>query len=460
MKEFRTEEIERTLLLLVEESLRRGASGADAIFDASRSSSLSLLDGEPEEDGSGEDRSVGLRVIDAEGRQGVAATNDFDGKAISRLPEWCVRNCRVGDPDPWVRLLAHPFPGEPEARDDLKLVDERIPVLTRQERFDACMRMTDAARSEPLRDGLRVCSVRSAAWSDWESVRCYASSTGVLIWSRATGVSVGTTVALDDGRTRSMGGYDGQSHMLDGADPLLVAREAVRRTARTHGGKAIAKGRYDLVLDAPVMADLLDVLGELFLASAVHRNQSFLGGRVGEMVAGPGVSLTDDGRLPGGMGTSAFDDEGVPTSRTVLLDRGRLTGFLYDLRNAAEDGVSSTGNACRSASSTPDVATSNLMMTPGTRSREELLGALKRGILVTELMGLHTVDPVSGDYSLGIRGVLLDGGEERLPVAGMTIAGTIPELLAGIDGAADDLTLRGDVGACTVVVRDVAVSGD
>ena len=322
------------------------------------------------------------------------------------------------------------------------------------------MRMTDAARSERLRGGLRVCSVRSAAWSDWESVRCYASSTGVLIWSRATGVSVGTTVALDDGRTRSMGGYDGESHTLDGADPVAIAREAVRRTARTHGGRAIAKGRYDLVLDAPVMADLLDVLGELFLASEVHRNRSFLGGRIGEMVAGPGVSLTDDGRLAGGMGTSAFDDEGVPTSRTVLLDRGRLAGYLYDLRNAAEDGVPSTGNACRSVSSTPDVATSNLMMTPGTRPREELIGSLKRGVLVTELMGLHTVDPVSGDYSLGIRGVLLDGGEESVPVSGMTIAGTLRDLLAGIDGAADDLTLRGDVGACTVVVRDVAVSGD
>ena len=457
MKEFRTEEIERTLLLLIEEALRRGASGADAVFDASRSSSLSLLDGEPEEDGSGEDRSVGLRVIDGDGRQGVASTNDFDGKAISRLPEWCVRNCRAGDPDPWVRLLDRAVPGAP---DDLKLVDGRIPLLTRQERFDACMRMTDAARSERLRGGLRVCSVRSAAWSDWESVRCYASSTGVLIWSRETGVSVGTTVALDDGRTRSMGGYDGESHTLDGADPVAIAREAVRRTARTHGGRAIAKGRYDLVLDAPVMADLLDVLGELFLASEVHRNRSFLGGRIGEMVAGPGVSLTDDGRLAGGMGTSAFDDEGVPTSRTVLLDRGRLAGYLYDLRNAAEDGVPSTGNACRSVSSTPDVATSNLMMTPGTRPREELIGSLKRGVLVTELMGLHTVDPVSGDYSLGIRGVLLDGGEESVPVSGMTIAGTLRDLLAGIDGAADDLTLRGDVGACTVVVRDVAVSGD
>ncbi len=457
MKEFRTEEIERTLLLLIEEALRRGASGADAVFDASRSSSLSLLDGEPEEDGSGEDRSVGLRVIDGDGRQGVASTNDFDGKAISRLPEWCVRNCRVGDPDPWVRLLDRAVPGAP---DDLKLVDGRIPLLTRQERFDACMRMTDAARSERLRGGLRVCSVRSAAWSDWESVRCYASSTGVLIWSRETGVSVGTTVALDDGRTRSMGGYDGESHTLDGADPVAIAREAVRRTARTHGGRAIAKGRYDLVLDAPVMADLLDVLGELFLASEVHRNRSFLGGRIGEMVAGPEVSLTDDGRLAGGMGTSAFDDEGVPTSRTVLLDRGRLAGYLYDLRNAAEDGVPSTGNACRSVSSTPDVATSNLMMTPGTRPREELIGSLKRGVLVTELMGLHTVDPVSGDYSLGIRGVLLEGGEESVPVSGMTIAGTLRDLLAGIDGAADDLTLRGDVGACTVVVRDVAVSGD
>ena len=100
------------------------------------------------------------------------------------------------------------------------------------------------------------------------------------------------------------------------------------------------------------------------------------------------------------------------------------------------------------------------MMTPGIRSRGELFGSLKRGILVTELMGLHTVDPVSGDYSLGIRGVLLDGGEESVPVAGMTIAGTLQDLLTSIDGAADDLTLRGDVGACTAVVRDVAVSGD
>jgi PmbA protein len=460
MKGIRTEDAEGILLSLIDGAMRLGAAGVDAIFDMSRSFSVSLCDGEPEEDAAGEEKSIGLRFVDADGRQGVVATNDFAKDTLSALPEWGMRNCRAGDADPWVRLpdvAVFRSAGDPG---DLMLVDERIPSLARKDRVDACVRMTDAARSVPPLRGVRVCSVRSAEWNDWESARCYATSTGILGWSRMTGVSLGTTVVLDDGLTRNMGGYDAQSHRLDAVDPCATAREAVRRTALTFGGRAVAKGRYDLVLDVPVVADLLDVLGDLFLSSSVHRKQSFLAGKIGEPVAGRELSLVDDGRLAGGMGTAPFDDEGVPTSRTSLLDRGILTGYLYDLRNAAEDGVSSTGNACRSVCSPPDVSASNLLMGPGRRSREDLVASVGKGILVTELMGLHTVDPVSGDYSLGIRGVLLRGGETGAPISGMTMAGTLQDLLLRVDGVADDLTLRGNVGACTMVVRDVMVAGD
>ena len=184
-----------------------------------------------------------------------------------------------------------------------------------------------------------------------------------------------------------------------------------------------------------------------------------LAGRLGTSVASSAFSLVDDGTLPGRMGTSPFDAEGVPTRRTVLVDKGVACSYLYNLQYAQKDGVASTGNASRGMSSLPDVGTSNLILEAGISSQGALIESVQSGFLVTELMGLHTLDPVSGDFSLGAKGIEIKKGVLSRPVSGVTIAGNLLELLNKVVAVGNDFEFFGSTGACTLVVDDIAVAG-
>jgi PmbA protein len=183
-------------------------------------------------------------------------------------------------------------------------------------------------------------------------------------------------------------------------------------------------------------------------------------GKIGERIAGSVLTLTDDARLPRRVGSSSFDGEGSPTGRTVLIESGVASSYLYNLQYASKDGVSSTGNASRSLASLPDVGASNLVLSGGSESAESLMKSAGEGFLVMELMGLHTINPVSGVFSLGAKGVRIKNGVMGAPVAGMTISGNLLDLLKKITALGNDLEFFGSVGAPTIVVEDAAVAGN
>jgi PmbA protein len=198
----------------------------------------------------------------------------------------------------------------------------------------------------------------------------------------------------------------------------------------------------------------------MFCASEVHKGRSLMEGRLGQPVAGSAVTLIDDARLPRRLGSSHFDREGVPTGRTVLIDSGTANAYIYNLQHAAWDGVSSTGNAGGGLSELPDVVPSNLVLEPGADSPEYLMRSVKRGFFVTELMGLHTINSVSGEFSLGAKGVFIENGSCRGAVAGVTIAGNLIGFLKKITLVGNDLVFFGSVGAPSIVVEDVAIAGE
>jgi PmbA protein len=305
----------------------------------------------------------------------------------------------------------------------------------------------------------RVVSVRSASWGEGSGEYHYRSSEGVSGWYSGTSAGCGVSVILSGGDVMEMGGYGDDSRFLSGLDPRKAAAEAVRRTALVLAGKSLPTGRYDLVLDGEAAASLVDVLGELFLASNIHKNKSFLRDKLGEKVASPALSLVDDGLLVRGMGSSPFDGEGVSCTTTRLLSDGVVTAWLYNLKYALLDGVASTGNAGRSISGTPDVDCSNLLLLPGQWTPEDLLLQVGSGIYVTEFLGLHTINPVSGEFSLGIKGASISGGALGGAVSGMTIAGNLKDILNTIDLIGNDFRFYGSTGACSLVVRDVAAAG-
>ncbi|MDR1137719.1 MAG: TldD/PmbA family protein [Synergistaceae bacterium] len=431
-----------------------GLLGADVLYARAEDYSLSMLDGEPEENSSGVSGGISLRCIGLDGRQGVATASGISEPSLRDLGEWSYKNCMASEPDEGVKLYEGSSPGEEAS---MRLFDEDMEnVASAAFRMKICSDMTETARSQDK----RVLSVRSASWSHGFAESFYASTTGLSLWKRGTRASCGVSVVLRDGESYEMGSYGQAGRFALDLDAEDIARTAVDRTLRILGGKPIPTGKYTLLLEPEVTASIVDEIGEMFCASEVHKGRSLMKGRLGRSIAGSAVTLIDDARLPRRLGSSPFDREGVPTGRTVLIDSGAANAYMYNLQHAAKDGTYSTGNASGGLSETPDVAPSNLILEPGADSPERMMKNVGRGFLVTELMGLHTINSVNGEFSLGAKGVFVENGSWCGAVAGVTIADNLIDFLKKITSVGNDLVFFGSTGAPSIVVEDVSIAGE
>jgi PmbA protein len=428
--------------------------GADVLFSRGATFSLSMLDGSPEENECGTAEGISLRCVAKDGRQGLSFSNMTDGVSLRDMMEWSYANCAASEPDEGISL-----PEGPAEIDEtpLELFDESLPGAANGKfRMKICETMNEiAAGKDP-----RVVSVRSAAWSHGVAVSYYASTGGISFWRRGTHASCGVTVVMRDGDAFEIGGYGRAERFMSDLDAPGIARAAVDRTLRVLGGRPIPTGKYTLILEPEAAASLIDEIGDMFCASEVHKGRSLMAGRLGSEVAAKSVTIVDDARIPRKLGTAAVDAEGVLTGRTVLIDGGVASAYLYNLQYAAKDGVKSTGNASRGFASLPDVGPSNLILLPGGETPENLIKNVRRGLFVTELMGLHTINSVTGDFSLGAKGVYVENGELRGAVAGVTIADNLMDFLKKIISVGNDLTFFGSTGAPTVVAEGVAIAGE
>jgi PmbA protein len=209
-----------------------------------------------------------------------------------------------------------------------------------------------------------------------------------------------------------------------------------------------------------VMGQLIHALAPAFSGQQAQKGKSVLAGRLDTAVASSRFTLTDDGSLKGGLGSSRSDAEGVPTQKKVLVENGVLKGFLHNTYSANRDKTRSTGNAVRTSfKGLPDVGITNLIIRPGASSSEAIIGRLSRALQVENAMGMHTVDPISGDFSLSVDGHLIENGKRTHPVRQVTIAGNMIDLLGSIDAIGNDLIFKGSIGAPSVLVRAMMVSG-
>jgi PmbA protein len=213
-----------------------------------------------------------------------------------------------------------------------------------------------------------------------------------------------------------------------------------------------------VIFDFMTARSLLSQLVSCTSGYAVYRKSTFLADKLGEQIANERLTAIDDGRRRGGLGSRPFDGEGLPTRRNVLLERGRLSTFLLDSSSARKLGMVSTGNATRSAGSSPGVGPSNLWFEPGDESLEEIIARTDRGLLVTELIG-QGFNPVTGDYSRGAAGMWIEGGELAYPVEEITIAGNFGDMLNDVDAVGSDLVWLGRVASPSLRISRMTVAG-
>jgi PmbA protein len=306
-----------------------------------------------------------------------------------------------------------------------------------------------------------VTKVEACSFGDAVGRVCVGSTTGVSAEFERTGCwCVVVTLAERDGDTQT--GFSYQiAHRVADLDTEAVAREAVQRSARMLGATKPASQRVPVLLDPFAASSFLGVVAGGLSAESVQKGRSPFGGLVAEAVGSEAFTLVDDGRLLQGPAASPFDDEGVPTSRTELVTRGTLNGFLHNSYTARRGGTSSTGNASRAGyRSTPGVGASNLFVEPGTQSYEELLQAADGGVLIQDVSGVHSgANPISGEFSVGATGLRVSGGELGEPVREMTIASTLPEMLKAVAAVGNDLRFFTSVGTPSILIGEMTLAG-
>jgi PmbA protein len=216
--------------------------------------------------------------------------------------------------------------------------------------------------------------------------------------------------------------------------------------------------RVPVVFEPRTARSLLDHIFEAVHGVSVYRHESFLAGKLGEKVASENLTVIDDGTIPGLFGSSPFDDEGVPTRRTPVIERGILKSYLLNTYTARKLGLKTTGNASRGLAGNAGIGHGNFFVEKGAKSPAEIIAAIPNGFYVTELMGFG-VNIVTGDYSRGAAGIWIRNGELAFPVSEVTIAGKLQQMFLELAEIGSDLEFRGSTAAPTLMIPEMTVGG-
>ncbi|HZK87240.1 MAG TPA: metallopeptidase TldD-related protein, partial [Syntrophomonas sp.] len=243
--------------------------------------------------------------------------------------------------------------------------------------------------------------------------------------------------------------------------PEQLGQEAASRAVRSLKAQSIASQRLPCVMEPYVVTRFMGLLLPSLQGDAVLKGKSMWAKKIAEQVTAPMINLIDDGGLEGGIASAPFDGEGVPSQRNVLIKDGCLQAYLYDNYSGRKAGLRSTGNGRRASfRSLPSVGSSNLMLSLGALSPVQLIGEIEYGLLITEVMGMHTANPISGDFSLGASGILIQAGKLTRAVRGITIAGNLHNLLNDIQALGSDVRFYGAKAAPSIRLNQLSIGGE
>ncbi|GFO60370.1 peptidase [Geomonas silvestris] len=384
---------------------------------------------------------------------GFSFSTSFDEAALKQMVEGAVVGATMQTPDPFCVLPA-PLPGGYPVLPHL--YDPAFFATPDQEKVERALEL----ERRVLAQDPRVKRVRKCSYSESVYQVLIQNSLGVAAQYQGTQLSLSASAVAEAEGGAQMGWDFAFSHRLDGVDPEKVAAGAAGKAVALLGARPFATMRCPVVLDRHVAAQLLEVLAGSFLGENVHKGKSRLAGRTGERIFSEQVSVRDNGLLENGMGSAPCDGEGVPQQDTALVTSGILQGFLYDSYWGIRLGAASTGNSVRGGvKGPPRLAAHNLHLQPGRSTPEELRAGIGRGVLITDVLGMHTANAISGDFSVGATGYYLEGGELVHPVKGIAIAGNLFELFNNVELVADDLRFFGSVGSPSLRIGELDVSG-
>jgi PmbA protein len=437
----------------VEAVLATGASDAEAFVDRTVEREIRVYDGGVESLTDASSRGVGVRAF-VGGRWGHAYGTDLGDDGLRQLAAAAHAAAAVADPDEHAGL-----PEESGSADVGDLRSAELASWTTERKIELALEVERGARNNP-----KVTQVEQVVYADSDAEAALSGSRG-FTGSFATSAAWAYASAFaGEGEDLMTGLGLGIGRGPEALAARAIGAEAGERAASLAGARQPSSRRCPVVFDSFVSASFLGFIGGMLSADAVQRGRSLFADREGDEIASPLLRLADDGTAPDGLATAPFDGEGSPRRRVGLIEEGRLLTFLFDARTARKAGRATTASAVRSSYRTPpSVGTGNLVVEPGDGTLEDLLRQAGDGLYVTDVVGLHSgVNPVSGTFSVGATGRLIENGELAAPVREITIASDLVSMLRAVEGVGSEarwVPFGGSVRAVPLLLREMAVSG-
>ena len=434
---------------LVEQARKAGADAADALYACNASTGVSVRLGEMEDVEQSEGEEIGLRIFVGK-RSATVSASDLEPASLSALVDRCLAMAKEAPEDPYAtlapedRLMRSKIPA-------LDLADDDMPEPAALK--ERALTVEEAARSVP-----GITNSEGGGASMGRTQIALATSHGFTGAYAATSHGTWASVLAGEG-TGMQRDYATHStrHLRDLEDAEHIGRRAGHRAIARLGAAKIKGGPMPVIFDPRVGGSIIGHLIGAIAGPAITRRSSFLLDDLGAQLFDSGISIIDDPLRKRGLRSRPFDGEGLATHKTALIDKGVLSGWLLDSASARQLGEQPTGHASRGTSGSPGVSATNVHMEPGEASPTDLMQGIERGIYVTELIGMG-VNAVTGDYSRGASGFLIEDGRVGPAVTEITIAGNLKDMFAAITPASD-LAFRYAINVPTIRIDGMTVAG-
>jgi PmbA protein len=451
---------------VLSKALKAGATDAEAVvYEGDEFSALVHL-GQVETLKESGSRAIGLRVFLNSGnaqRTASTSSSDFSDESITRLVDGAITLAKITSEDPFAGLPeAHEF-GQLDG--DLHLYFKDVNAMPPAERIEIARRTEAAAMAYDT----RIQNSRGGDFDTATSHKIMMNSRGFVGEYRRSycGFSVSPIAQDEKGGMQRNYWFSNARTVKKLEDPEEIGREAARRTLQRLGARQVKTQKAPVVFSAEMAQSIIGNVFDAANGDAIYRHASFFSGMLGQQVAGENITVVDDGTMVfrdengdaiGGFGTRPFDGEGLPTRRTVLVERGILKNYVMNTYTARKLNMKSTGNGARGLAGNPGIGAGNFFLEAGTLTPEQIIGDIKSGLYVTETMG-HGVNLVTGDYSVGASGMWIENGELAYPVEEITIAGNLKDMYKNIAAIGNDLVFRGASAAPTIRIEGMTIAG-
>jgi PmbA protein len=438
-----------SLAIVFETARRAGADAADGIYIGDAADSISVRLGQLEDISRSEGEELGIRVFVGT-RSASVSTSNLAPDSLAPLAERAVAMAREAPEDEYAGL-APPELLMTRGLPDLDLDDGREPLPDALR--ERALAAEEAGRAVP-----GVASSEGASASAGRAVVALATSAGFARGYLTSSYSTSASLIAGQGTAMQRDyAYRTTRHLDDLEAPESIGRRAAQRAVARLNPVKLKSEAMPVVFDPRVGASLLGHFAGAINGASIARGTSFLMEHRGRPVFALGIRIIDDPLRVRGLRSRPFDGEGLPTATTTLIEDGVLTTWLIDSASGRQLGEPPTGHATRGLSGPPGAGTSNLYMEAGTVSRDDLIGDIRRGFYVTELIGMG-VNGITGDYSRGAAGFLIENGELGHAVAEVTIAGNLKSMFMALTPA-NDLEFKRAVDVPTCRIEGMTVAG-